>query len=401
MKKSNLYALLIIFFPISASDTPATGTTLPIQENLRPSKHWGYSYGWDNWNPAINSPEYIGLLAKQIIFRNFDILALAQIGNTYRVLAYDQNLPSIGIQHSFVMQPTSSSSPQDLIKNRMFSCDQCLSLSNTQQDILLTDLLAQNLNKLAIELIPTIRLRAIMLSYNNPNFDGIKYYNESKANAFATDKILSYSIGNLGHYHTLVTDLLTKESFPTSDTTATMLGINPSVLYDHPLYLYFAANKWARNRFLQDPDQVSAITFAVLFHRFKVLKDKVNSENWKQNPDIADVYELLAIISSLIPGYSEALNSGHIKLPDLTLWQDAHSSANQLENLNSDLLQVISDANNYIENNMPDEINKLHAAGICPDGTTSCANYKKIPLLNFKQNWDGRDVQVFNWTNRF
>lgn len=433
MKHSNIVTIVVALIYCA---TIHAQTTLPsLQDpdgavnNVSGYKNYNW-YEFNNWNGSILSPEYVAYIFKHLPIYDgqHDIVRL--IGGTpsgssyfsYVALLYTNN--GSCIPGGFFTMPNGYYPAKDLIHSRIRGCQQwglpswCgsnyatpISCTNGSSwttpyssQNQLQQFLSQHLSSLTQGLIPLARTVAADLIQHNAGGYGnaISFYQNYQTAAFNLNTLPSYSVGDLGLYHNLINQLFTSVPFPASDTSDVMFGKSSTSFSNHAIYLLFAANKYSREYIPANRSYANTLLgIAVLLHRFNVLQERVSSENWQQNPNIADLYELIAIMNAILPGFNDGQGN---TLPQLSQWNNAANAGNALENLSSEQLALIGTASSNIKDAMPTEIKDLHEINLCPDGSlyNSYSNncfYKKLPLINFTTNGKlNTDIQLFNWS---
>lgn len=412
-----------------------------------------YNYNWqefDNGNGAICSPEYIAYNLKHLDIADGQTNIVRLKGGTpynqepfsYVVASYSND--GQNIRGGYLCNISRNADPKNLSIARVVACLQNYQNGNPNTPILplikcgrgegfkaysknapetwftnagtsfpfwgfwntvqftqpqINKFLSEHLSTLAQMYMPLTREIGRLLAINqgpmgSTGLSGSTNYNTIQKTAFTTPTPTGFSVGYLGHYNFFINNLLANPNtleglFPTSDTSDVMFGKPSSSFSNHALYLMFAANMYSKNQIERDQTSRTFIALTVLLHRYLVLKDIVNTENWKQNSDAMDVYELLAIIKALLPNFTFK----GTPLPDLSQWNSAQNAGNALEALSDAQTSAISHADNVVDNNVPTEIKDLHAIQL--DGNNNIYPYEGTPLINFKQN--GNDMRLFDW----
>lgn len=433
-------AILIYFYANSQSPTALPPLTADASCAINAITGYASRGGWefDNGNGAICSPEYIAYIFKHLPMYDGIHFIISLHGSmssggkgSYVPLLYTED--GNCIPAGFFAWDSRSQNAKDVTHARirnwgipgvsackggaMSNCitqyptayqreNSCLSSTKREQAPCSTpnqlqEFLSTFLTDITQRFIPMARTVANRILNNRANGmnNAISYYKELQTNVFSNNSLSSYSVGTLGHYHALINNLLTTEPFPASDTSDTVFDKSANSFSKHAIYLMFAANKFARANILNDDNANLLIGLTVILHRFKVLQERISSENWQQNPNIADVYELIAILNVLLPGYNDG--QGNF-LPQLSNWNNANNAGNALENLNPAQLDLIASANSLIDNTIPHEIADLHSIKLCRTNylisTVGNCFTNDFSLINFENNnVANTDVQLFNW----
>lgn len=348
--------------------------------NISGYKNYNW-YEYDGWNGAIHSPEYVAYNYKYLpIANNASIVRLK--GGTpdgsgwfsYVILNYTSN--GNCIHGGYFTWPNGYyGNSKDITSPRIRGCtgwglpswcgaDYATDIANCssstpmsiQSD--LASFLTSHLTALAYSLIDTTRFCSTQIAVGIRNSRNLRnYYNQLWQTMANDNRVTSYSVGTLGHYYALVNELLTRDPHPMSDTSDVMFfsGDTEAASYfaRHPLYLYFSANVYARNLARGNANNQNLLALALLMHRFRSVWNTINVQTWKQNPDLAKAYEVIALV--------RILNPNAANVPSLASWVDASSAANAFESLSPDQFGAIANAANNINNAIPDEIGALES----------------------------------------
>lgn len=335
-------------------------------------------YEYDNWNGAIHSSEYVAYNFKFLPIADYNpIIRLkgghprgftGQFGFSYVLACYTQDGNCIG--DCYFAWPGSWRDPKDLQSARLRGCKvfgacggpACVSQAwmSNQKDV--QAFLTNQLNLIVLRLVgkgagdnnlfyPTYaNVSNAIKSAGDPRTCYDQLWNKMAGD----NRITSYSVGTLGHYVARMHALLTgAEPFPMSDTSDVMFFPKDSsqgfrCFSRHPLYLYFSANQYARNLALSDYDQRNLLTLILLMHRFRLVYDEINKQLAQQAPDIASIYEYIALVRILNPNAQG--------VPSVATWVDNDSAMDGFENLSVDQLGALVDAASAINDKIPDEI---------------------------------------------